>query len=204
MLKIYSEKAAERILQRHSADIEAIAARCSLPAACLRAILFKELTDIDILDPVADALVRFNQRRLAEPVFGGSFLQKCDSSTGYGQIFARVAIEAVNFAADRGVTDYAALGLPVDHRLDAKVMADLRLVWDRLHTDPVFNMTATALNLLAAAEEMTGRIDFSDFSPGELKLVFTRYNGNFKDVSPYGEAVYDIYQRYAAMESGPS
>ena len=199
MLQLYSPRAAERILKRHSADIEAISARYALPAACLRAILFKELTDIDILDPVADALVRFNQRRLAEPVSGGSRFQKCDSSTGYGQIFAFVAINAVNFAVDRGLTDYTALGLPEDHRLDSGVMADLRLVRNRLHGDPVFNMTATALNLLAAAEEMTGRLDFDGYSDDELKLVFTRYNGKFKDVSPYGEATYRIYLRYLSV-----
>ena len=199
MLKLYSPRAAERILQRRSADIEDISARCGLPAACLRAILYKELTDIDLLDPVADALVRFNQRRLDTPISGGGFLQKCDSSTGYGQIFGAVAIRAVNFAVDRGLADYAALGLPTDHRLDAQRMADLRLVWGRLHDDPVFNMTATALNLLAAAEEMTGRVDFAGYSDTELKLVFTRYNGNFKEVSPYGEATYEIYRRYAGV-----
>ena len=197
MLKLYSARSAERILQRRSGGIEAIAERYGLPAACLRAILYKELTDIDLLDIVADTLVRFNQRRLDKPVHGGGFLQKCDSSTGYGQIFAFVAIDAVNFAADRGITDYAALGLPDDHRLDAGSMADLRLVWGRLHTDPVFNIACTALNLLAAAQEMTGRIDFAGCTPEELKLVFTRYNGNFKDVSPYGEAVYAIYLRFS-------
>ena len=196
MLKLYSPRAAERFLRRRSGDIEAVAGRYALPPACLRAILYKELTDIDLLDPAADALVRFNQRRLDTPVSDGGFLHKCDSSTGCGQIFAFVAIHAINFAADRGLTDYAALGLPTDRRLDAQRMADLRLVWDRLHTDPAFNIECTALNLLAAAEEMTGRRDFASFSPEELKLVFTRYNGHFKFVSPYGEAAYEIYQRY--------
>ena len=196
MLKLYSPRAAERFLQRRSGDIEAVAARYALPPACLRAILYKELTDIDLLDPAADALVRFNQRRLDTPISGGGFLQKCDSTTGYGQIFGAVAIRAVNFAVDRGLADYAALGLPTDRRLDAQRMADLRLVWDRLHTDPAFNIECTALNLLAAAEEMTGRIDFAGYTPEELKLVFTRYNGNFKEVSPYGEAVYAIYRRF--------
>ncbi len=196
MLKLYSPRAAERIMKRYSGDIEDIAARYGLPAACLRAILYKELTEIDLMDVAADALVKFNQRRLDAPVNGGGFLDKCDSSTGCGQIFGYVAIRAINFAADRGLTDPAALGLPADRRLDPQNLADLRLVWGRLHSDPVFNIECTALNLLAAAEEMTGRIDFPGYSPEELKLVFTRYNGDFKDVSPYGEAAYAIYQRY--------
>ena len=47
MLKLYSPQAAERMIRRHSGDIETVAARYSLPAACLRAILYKELTEID-------------------------------------------------------------------------------------------------------------------------------------------------------------
>ena len=58
-------------------------------------------------------------------------------------------------------------------------------------------MTAAALNLLSAAEEKTGRIDFPSYSPEELKLIFTRYNGTVPHITPYGEAVYRHYLRYA-------
>ena len=197
MLKLYSEKAAERIIARYGAWIGTLSARYTLLGACLKAILFSELTAIDALDLVADALVQINQRRDRVGAVGAQgFLRKTDSSTGYAQIFAFVAINAINFAADRGYTTYAALGLPEDRRLDPAALPDLRLVWGRLHREPEFNLEAAALNLLAAAEEMTGRIDFASYSPEELKLVFTRYNGNFRDVSPYGEAAYRHYLRY--------
>ena len=197
MLKLYSEKAAERIIARYAAWIETLSARYAMPGACLKAILFSELTAIDALDPLADALVRFNQRRAGTGSVGTrGIFGKTDSSTGYAQIFAFVAINAVNFAADRGLTSYAALGLPADHRLDPASLPDLRLVWGRLHREPEFNLEAAALNLLSAAEEMTGRIDFASCSPEELKLIFTRYNGSFRDVSPYGEAAYRHYLRY--------
>ena len=40
---------------------------------------------------------------------------------------------------------------------------------------------------------MTGRIDFEHYTPEEMKLIFTRYNGNLKQISPYGEKAYQYY-----------
>ena len=193
MLKLYRPKAAERIIARLAPQIAALEARYTLPAPCLKAILYQEITNIDLFDVLVDLLVRRNQRR---GVSGPGLLKKSDSSTGYAQIFGFVAINAVNFAADRGLTSYAALSLPEDHRLDPASLPDVRLVWGRLHRDPAFNLTAAALNLLSAAEEKTGRIDFGSYSPDELKLVFTRYNGTIPHITPYGEAVYRHYLRY--------
>ena len=96
MLKLCSARAAGRFLARYDGAIRDIAERYALPAACLKAILYRELTDIDIMDLLADALVRFNLARGAAS--GGGPLGKCDSSTGCGQIFAHVAINAINFA----------------------------------------------------------------------------------------------------------
>lgn len=193
MLKLYSPKAAEGIIARYAPQIDEISSRYALPAACLKAILFQEITGIDLFDMLMDLLVQRNQRR---GVSGAGRLQRADSSTGYAQIFGFVAINAVNFAADSGLASYDALGLPTDHRLDPAALPDIRLVWGRLHRDPVFNMTAAALNLLSAAEEKTGRIDFPSYTPEELKRIFTRYNGTIPHVTPYGEAVYQHYLRY--------
>ena len=193
MLKLFSPKAAERIIARYAPQIDEISSRFALPAACLKAILYQEITGIDLFDVLMDLLVQRNQRR---GVSGAGRLQRADSSTGYAQIFGFVAINAVNFAADRGLAHYAALGLPADRRLDPAALPDIRLVWGRLHRDPVFNMTAAALNLLSAAEEKTGRIDFPSYTPEELKRIFTRYNGTIPHVTPYGEAVYQHYLRY--------
>ena len=198
MLKLYSPKAAERIIARCAPRIDDISSRFALPAACLKAILYQEITNIDLFDLLVDRLVRRNQRR---GVSGPGRLRKTDSSTGYAQIFAYVAINAVNFAADRGLTDYAALSLPADHRLDPASLSDIRLVWTRLNGDVDFNLTAAALNLLSAAEEKTGRIDFPGYSPDELKRIFTRYNGTVPHITPYGEAVYAHYLRYGGDEA---
>ena len=210
MLRIYSGSAAERILQRYAEDIREIAADFALPGPFLQAVLYQEITQIDLIDLLVDEIVRLNWLlyTLRERVTGGSvrnrtmnrgrsLLWKLDSSTGYAQIFAFVAINAVNFAAERGIIGNGALDIHTDHTLDPETPADRREMWHRLNRDRVFNLKAGALNLIAAAEEVTGRIDFSGCSPEEIKRIFTRYNGTMKQVSPYGEETYLHYLRYA-------
>ena len=192
MLKLYSSKAAERILRTYRATIDAVAARYALPAPLIEAVLYTAITGLDLLDPLADLLVRINTRRES-----GGLLGKRDSSTGYGQIFGFVAINAANFAVERGLTSYAALGLP-ERRLDPNDAADLRLVWTRLNREPEFNIEMSSLNLLCAAEEVTGRVDFSSYSPEELQRILTRYNGTLSYITPYGEKAYREYLRFAA------
>ncbi len=213
MFRLYSEKKAEAILGGLEETLREIAGICRLPKACLRAVLFREITHIDILDIPADAAVRFYwfRRGLREtlcrlgllkdptPRLNRGVFGKKDSSTGYAQIFARVAIEAVNFACDRGVVTYAALGLPERRHSPARP-EDLRYMWRRLVRDRRFNLTAGALNLLSAAEEMTGRTDFDSFSPEELQLVFTRYNADTRQITAYGRDVYQRYLRYRDQE----
>ena len=194
MLKLYSPNSAERILRKYRGTIDAVAARYALPAPFIEAILYVEITGIDLFDPLADLLVRLSGGRKR------GLLGRRDSSTGYGQIFGFVAINAANFAVERGLTSYTALGLP-ERRLDPKDAADCYLVWSRLNREPEFNIELCALNLLCAAEEVTGRIDFSGYSPEEIQRIFTRYNGTVPHITPYGEAAYREYLRYAALNA---
>lgn len=201
-MRLYSAHAAERIIRRLDAPIRQISARYALPAPVLQAVLFQEISQIDLLDVLADALVALNLLCLAGRSTlpkKRSILYKCDSSTGYTQIFARVGIEAVNYALDRHLTTAEALGLP-SRRLNAADPRDLRLVWRRLHRKPVFNLELAALNLLSAAEEKTGRIDFASYTPEELQHILTRYNGTSPTVSAYGKSAYAQVLRYAAMQ----
>ena len=195
MLNLYRPKAAERMIRRRYGRIEEIALRYSLPAPFIQALLYTELTRIDIFDPLADLLVWINLNRGASN--GKGPLHKLDSSTGFGQIFGFVAINAANFAVERDLTTYASLGLP-ERRLDPTSSEDLLLVWNRLRRDPDFNIELSALNLISAAEEVTGRIDFSSYSPEEIQRIYTRYNGTVPHITPYGEEAYRHYLRYAA------
>ena len=199
MIHLYSEDQALQMLERCGSDIARICAECGLPPACLKAVLMMELTCMDILDPLADTVVAVNW--LGAPLLhpapdSGNPLQKLDSSTGYGQIFSRVAIEAIRFARERGISCAALLELKPE--LSPENPEDLRLVWRRLNRDQVFNLSCSALNLLHCAWQMTGRLAFGSYSPQELKLIFTRYNADVKQVTQYGEAAYAWYLRFAA------
>ena len=214
MVPIYNNKSAERIIQNYAEEIREISASCGLPGPFLRAILYQEITQIDLVDLLVDEVVRLNWKTysLRERLTGGagksgtmnrgrSLKGKLDSSTGYAQIFAFVAINAVNFAAERGITTYEHLGIKADHVLDPETPADRRDMWHRLNRDRMFNLRAAALNLIAAAEEVTGRIGFDGYSEEEIKRIFTRYNGTMKQISPYGEETYLHYLRYAGRET---
>ena len=201
MLKLYSPKSAERTIRRYDSRIDEIAERYQLPGPFIRALLYTELIRIDLFDLIADLVVRVNLSRGASG--GAGLLHKRDSSTGPGQIFGFVAINAANFAAERGLVSYASLGLP-ERRLDPDSPDDLRLVWNRLNRDPAFNIELSALNLISAAEEVTGRIDFHDYSPDEIRRIYTRYNGTVPHITPYGEEAYRHYLRYSGASDIPA
>ena len=211
MLKRYTRKQIEKIMSGQAGWIQRLEEMYGIPRAYLQAVLFKEMTEINFMDVLADLAVkcywvrydflfRFCRVLKRPPLrhFPGGLLKKRDSSTGYAQIFAYVAIRAMRYALEKGLeSSPAAFGFPKDHRPDEKDPADLGRVWRRLNGDPQFNLRLAALNLLSAAEEMTGRIDFSSYSPDEIQLVFTRYNANSRTVTAYGRETYQHYLSFS-------
>ena len=205
MIRLYSTKKTEQILAEYADWIETVSERYAIPSAMIKAVLRKEVAEIDLLDPVADSLVRFYwlRRRL----FGGGaakrrgILGKRDSSTGYAQIFAYVAINAAGYALERGLDDAAGLGLPENRRLDKANEDDLRAMWYRLKRDRKFNIQMGALNMISAAEEMNGHTDFARYTPNEFQRAFTRYNANTDHITAYGKEVYGYYLKYKALSS---
>ena len=171
MWKLYSPSRAEKVIRKYNGWIRKVSASYKLPAPMIKAVLYQELTQIDLGDLAADLMVLAG-------IFG-----KQDSSTGYAQIFGRVALNAANFAVDQGLADYRSLGIESDHRLDPEDRRDVRKVWKMIHRNPRQNIELASLNLLSAAEEITGRIDFSSYSDEELTLILTRYNANVRHVT---------------------
>ena len=192
MFRLYGPRRAESVLRKRAGEIRAAADRYSVPAAVLKAILYKELTEIDALDVLADLAVRFYWLRYflrnRPPLLRRGVLGRRDSSTGHAQIFGWVAVNALKSAAEHGLP--LPEGTP---ELDAP--DTLGRVWKRLNRDRRFNLECCALNLLVCAEEMTGQRGFDGCSEEELKLILTRYNADVRSVTPYGEAAYRQYLR---------
>ena len=205
MIKLYSSKRTERIITNLDNDITLICRTLHLPTAALKAVLYKEITEIDLFDSLADVVVAINlQRTRLLQTLPESFssrqkplvYRKFDSSTGYGQIFARTAILAIRFASERGILSTAALGLEEGRVLSPDSPSDRAEIWRKLHNDRTFNLFCTALNLIYASWEMTGKTDFENFTPEETKLVFTRYNADVRHITLYGEITYRYYLHY--------
>ena len=206
MLKLYSRKKVSQLLARHAPWIQQVAERSGVPAGCIRAVLYQEMCGIDLLDPIADLAVcfywlRWRLRGGKAPRLLRGALRKKDSSTGYGQIFAYVAINALNQAEDQGLPAYDWLGLSDTRQLRPDRDEDLQWIWHLLHRDQRANILLSALNLRSAAEEMTGRTAFSSFSPEELQLTFTRYNAKVGHITAYGKQVYTRYLQEQAAEA---
>lgn len=184
MFKPFSPKRAKRTLERYDSWIQTVSARYGVPAAVVKAILYREMVQIDLVDYAADLAV------------GSGLFRKKDSSTGYAQIYGYVGVNAANFAVDRGLATYESLGIESDHRLDPDNLEDARLVWKKLHASKEANIELATLNLLAAAYEVVGHGDFDRMSDEELKLVMTRYNANVRHVTEYGERAFATYKAF--------
>ena len=188
MIRLYSSKKAEKITESLSDILDQIERDYGVPAACMKAVLFREIKEIDLADLAADCIVR---SRLLSRLAG-----RRDSSTGYAQIFAYVAINALNFAAEQGIENAQGLGLPAGFVSDPKNSEDIRIMWLKLNRDRAFNLRMAALNLLAASFEVNGHYDLAHSAPEELKKTFSRYNANTKRITGYGEEVYGYYLRF--------
>ncbi len=187
--KRYSPDFIDRELERLSEYIDAAAEKYAIPSSVIKAILKKEMTEMDLLDPVADLAVKLG------------IAGKKDSSVGYAQIFGRVGLNAANYGVDHGLATYESLGIDADRRLDPQDPKDVRLVWQLLLDDPRINIELAALNLLAAAEEVVGKTEFELFSEEEIKKVLSRYNANVRTVTPYGEDAYRLAQEYKTEQA---
>jgi len=184
MIRIISDKKAESLIAKQEDWIAAVSRKYQIPSALIKAVLFTEMTMIDIADVAVDFIV-----------WTGLFPKK-DSSTGYAQIFSYVGINAVNFACDQGITDYQKLGIKERHRLNAGNPKDLRWMWKHLHADRQANIEIASLNLLSAAKEVNGSMDFSAFGDEEIKKVLSRYNADTRQITAYGEKAFICYQKY--------
>ena len=192
LFRIYSPGRTEKIIREMEPAIRKAAQEYGVPEACLKAIMFRETKEIDLFDLAVDLVVR--SKHLSR------LLHRRDSSTGYMQIFGFVGVNAVNFAIDNGIATGASLGLQEGRRLNVSDPEDVRSIWLRLNRDREFNLRLAALNVLAAAQEVNGSMQFEAFSPEEMKKVFSRYNANTRKITAYGEEVYNYYLRYGRRE----
>ena len=187
-----------------------VAERHGLDPALIQAVLLRELRWVNPTDDIADAGVRnahiwqnhmddWNarplwQQALAPPMRPPMNMRE-DSSTGLGQIFARTAINAMNwYHHDRlDISDRQGDSPPFDFN-DRHQRFD---VWNRLQTDNEFNidMVGMVLHHKIASERELG-FDPATTCSDEIRAILARYNGFGSDAEQYGDETYQYFRRF--------
>lgn len=128
-----------------------------------------------------------------------------DSSTGFGQIYAKVAITAHNWAIQNGFASPPSL--------DSADWRTMWQVWQKLNEDNAYNLSMAAAVLMAGA---AGALEPGDeviatgpprltYTDEQITKILSRYNGHGNDAELWGEkvrGVYNIYERYNAALRG--
>ncbi len=110
---------------------------------------------------------------------------KNDCSTGICQIFASTAINAFNFAIDRGII--------TGNKMNPNNEGDLKTVWYQLNGDVDYNIKMASLNLLYCAYQKNGGYDY-DTEEYKVKNILSRYNGTGEAANEYGIRNYGLYK----------
>jgi len=164
--------------------ITSTAAKYLIEKEMIQAILFQETRFYNILDPIGDSLViqsrtydkqmdsyLNNENHFFPPsaVFG----YRTDSSTGIGQIFAKTAIDAINWWNNN--TEY-----------NVSNKKDIETIWNKLQ-DPEFNIdTMGAIIARLKSEKM------------DIRAIFKAYNGTNELAQKYSEVVLKYYDAFKA------
>lgn len=192
------------ILYSYDKQITDISNTYMLPKTYIQSVLFRELRCYYVQDSVADVMVATKYKNLEYKEYYDSLsfydklfmpypilIGKDDSSTGYGQIFAKTAINANNWAVNKGVKS----GTIYDYNN----WKERKIVWENLKYDHNYNIEICALVLMWGIT--TEEFDISNlhhkywlYDESEIKAVLKRYNGYGDGATDYGETVYKVYQ----------
>lgn len=163
---ISTTKAFELVL---SADwlFTSLARQLKLRKALIQAPVLWELRKLNPLDFVADEAVEHGL--------------KDDSSTGWGQIFAWVTIEARNYCMQQGIIN----GTPLTD-------SDVRAVWDDLQ-DPTYNIRSVTYLTLYNSHQLGIARPSLTTSLADTQALLARYNGTGDDAEQYGRELIGLY-----------
>ncbi|MBP2360904.1 MULTISPECIES: glycoside hydrolase domain-containing protein [Streptomyces] len=163
---ISTTKAFELVL---SADwlFTSLARQLKLRKALIQAPVLWELRKLNPLDFVADEAVKLGV--------------KDDSSTGWGQIFAWVTIDARNYCMQQRIIN----GTPLTG-------SDTRTVWDNLQ-DPLYNIRSVSYLTVYNAHQLGISRPGLNTGAADTQALLARYNGTGDDAAKYGRELMGLY-----------
>ncbi|NEA44329.1 glycoside hydrolase domain-containing protein [Streptomyces sp. SID11385] len=146
----------------------ALARQLKLRKALIQTPVMWELRKLNPLDFVADEAVQAGL--------------KDDASTGWGQIFAWVTIEARNYCMQQGIIN----GTPL-------TKDDLKSVWTNLHDDPTYNIRSVAYLTIYNAYQLGQLRPDLTTDVFHVRDLLARYNGTGDDAQVYGDQLMGLY-----------
>lgn len=158
----------------------ALARQLRLRKALIQAPVLWELRKLNPLDFAADAAVM-------------SGLDD-DCSTGWGQIFAWVTIDARNYCMQQGIIN----GSPLTD-------ADKRDVWNKLHDDEEYNVRSVAYLTIYNSHLLGIARPSLSTSLADTRRLLARYNGTGDAAEQYGRelaGLYNVLENYNALSRG--
>ncbi|GAA4313727.1 DUF1906 domain-containing protein [Streptomyces venetus] len=166
---ISTTKAVDLVL---SADwlFTSLARQLKLRKALIQAPVLWELRKLNPLDVAADEAVK---KGLDD-----------DCSTGWGQIFAWVTIDARNYCREQGIIN----GSPLTND-------DIPTVWKQLNEDPTYNIRSVAYLTLYNAHQIGAPRPSLTTSPAQTQALLARYNGTGEDAAKYGRELLGLYNQ---------
>ncbi|GKS12896.1 hypothetical protein YDYSY3_38960 [Paenibacillus chitinolyticus] len=195
-----SRAAAVAKVFEYDALITQLSQTYSMRKAMIQAVLFRELCFEGAEDVVMDSLVAsyYSYKHSYEdwenlplvikaitppPTFPIGAQEDC--STGHAQIFAKTAINSNNYAVQERIIS--------GQTFNVNDWKDMGYVWNKLHTDQVYNISVCPLVLLLAAEQVQVNRVFYQYDIPKVKKVIARYNGTGDQAIQYGEETYQYY-----------
>ncbi|NEB41804.1 glycoside hydrolase domain-containing protein [Streptomyces sp. SID14515] len=144
-----------------------LARTLKLRKALIQAPVLWELRKLNALDALADEGVKLG------------VLDDC--STGWGQIFAKFAIEARNYCMQQGIIN----GTPL-------TAEDTRDVWNKLQ-EPEYNLPSIAYLTIYNAHQINRPRPNLTTSQADSQAILARYNGTGDDAAKYGRELIGLY-----------
>lgn len=180
--------------------------KLKFPKAIYQTILFRELRCVWIQDDFADALVMASYsyddalerwsnlspaQQLITPAPTMPLGYRHDSSTGLGQIFAKTAIAAHNFAVLSKIIS--------DRLYNYSNYNDKKTMWFNLKDNDEFNLKYILYVLVYEASNLAYNNSYFTYTENQIQKLLTKYNGTGDSANEYGRECfgwYAIFNKY--------
>lgn len=194
------------IILKYDKYIDNLSKGYNVNKALIQALLFRELICYDSADIIADnAVIEYfahkekmekfmkakwwKQLIMGVPAPNGPI--KPDCSTGLGQIFARTAIDSINFGLKNK-----------NIKLDADNWKVRKQIWYSLHDDDEYNIK-TITKILVKEADGIKNVNLKSPKNNHAKLLLARYNlSGRKKAGNYGKACFRYYKKFMKYNNG--